>query len=98
MRVHERVCEIDERYSIVDFSLKSKSRSSKDMDGAYFAARNDLTVWTNVREGNSLLLEYNPDEDNRLANVTNLRHGLPKIYTLTAEAVHAEKHASQPRD
>ena len=36
MRVHERVCEVDDRFSVVDFSLKAKSRRSKDIDHAYF--------------------------------------------------------------
>jgi len=32
LRVHERVCEINDEFSIVDFSLKAKSRSCKDND------------------------------------------------------------------
>jgi hypothetical protein len=66
VRVHERVCEINDRFGVMDFSLKAKSRHSKDIDNAYFSARNDLSIWNNVRDGNTLLLEYNPDEDNRL--------------------------------
>ena len=88
MRTHERVCEIDDRFSVVDFSIKAKSRHCNDMDQAYFQTRNDLSMWTNVRDGNSLLLEYNPEEDNRLQSVSYLRHGLPKFYTLSPDAVH----------
>ena len=55
-------------------------------------------MWTNVRDGNTLLLEYNPDEDNRLQGVTFLRQGLPKFYSLTADAVHAERSKELPRD
>ena len=66
VRVHERACEINDRFGVMDFSLKAKSRHAKDIDNAYYAARNDLTIWNNVRDGNTLLLEYNPDEDNRL--------------------------------
>lgn len=73
VRVHERVCEINDTYGVMDFSLKAKSRHSKDIDNAYYSARNDLSVWNNVRDGNTLLLEYNPEEDNRLQNVTFLR-------------------------
>ena len=73
MRVHERVCEIDDRFGIMDFSLKAKSRHSKDIDSAYAQARADASVWTNVRDGNTLLLEYNQDEDNRLSGVSFLR-------------------------
>lgn len=68
------------------------------MDQAYFNSRNDLTIWTNVRDGNSLLLEYNPDEENRLHSVCNLRHGLPKFFTLSSDAVHPQKHATLPRN
>jgi len=82
----------------MDFSLKAKSRHSKDIDNAYFSARNDHSIWQNVRDGNTLLLEYNPDEDNRLANVTFLRQGLPKFFTLTADAVSEAKRALIPRD
>ena len=34
--MHERVCELDDKYSIVDFSLRAKSRHCKDIDHAYF--------------------------------------------------------------
>lgn len=93
VRVHERVCEINDKYGVMDFSLKAKSRHSKDIDNAYFSARNDHSIWQNVRDGNTLLLEYNPDEDNRLANVTFLRQGLPKFFTLTADSVSEAKRA-----
>ena len=98
MRTHERGCEIQDNFGIMDFSLKAKSRQCKDTDQAYFQQRQDSTVWTNVREGNSLLVEHNPDEDNRVSNVTFLRQGLPKIFNLSSDAVHSEKHASIPKD
>ena len=98
VRVHERVCELDERFGVLDFTIKARSRNSKDIEHAYFQAHNDLTVWTNVRDGNTLLLEYNPDEDNRLQGVTFLRQGLPKFFNLTADAVHAETSKVLPRD
>ena len=98
VRVHERVCEINDRFGVMDFSLKAKSRHSKDIENAYYAARNDLSIWNNVRDGNTLLLEYNPDEDNRLQNVTFLRQGLPKFFTLSADAVSQAKRATLPRD
>mmetsp|Transcript_27683 Transcript_27683/g.36964 ORF Transcript_27683/g.36964 Transcript_27683/m.36964 type:complete len:105 (+) Transcript_27683:375-689(+) len=98
MRVHERVCEIDDRYSVVDYSLKAKSRHCKDIDRAYFSTRNDLSILSNVRDGNSLLLEYNAEEDNRLQRVSILRQGLPKYFNLSSDAVHRENHACLPRD
>jgi len=97
-RQHERVCEIDPKFGILDFSLKANSRKSKDVDNSYFLARNNLEIWTNVKEGNTLLLEYNPDEDNRLKTVSFLRQGLPKFFTLTADAVSAAKRSVLPRD
>ncbi len=88
MRSHERVCELDDKFSVVDFSLKAKSRQCRDADSAYFDQRQDLSIWTNVREGNSLLLEHNLDEGNRVQSVAFLRQGLPKIFNLSSEAVH----------
>ena len=55
-------------------------------------------MWNNVRDGNTLLLEYNPDEDNRLQNVTFLRQGLPKFFNLSADAVSEAKRQVLPRD
>ena len=66
MRSCEQVCEIDEKYGVLDYSIKSKSRKLPELDRAYWQACNDLTVWTNVRVGNALLLEYDLDEDARL--------------------------------
>ena len=98
MRVHERVCEINDQYAVLDFSIKAKSRHCRDIDQAYFQARHDLSVWTNVRDGNSLLLELSHDEDNRVRNVSFLRQGLPKFFNLSPDAVHPEKHTQLPRD
>ena len=98
LRVHERVCELDDKYSVVDYSLRAKSRHCKDIDNAYFKSSGDLSTWMNVRDGNSLLLEYNADEDNRLSSVQFLRQGLPRFFNLTADAVSEEKHSSLPRD
>lgn len=36
MRTHERNCEIQDNFGIMDFSLKAKSRQCKDTDQAYF--------------------------------------------------------------
>ena len=36
VRLHERVCEIDDRYGVLDFTLKSRSRNTKDIEHAYF--------------------------------------------------------------
>ena len=55
-------------------------------------------MWTNVRDGNTLLLEYNPDEDNRLQNVTVLRQGLPKFYNLSADSITELKRKTLSRD
>ena len=44
-------------------------------------------MWTNVRIGNSLLLEYELDEDARLTSVVLLSHGLPNIFNLSLSSV-----------
>lgn len=98
MRSHERVCELEDKFSVVDFSLKAKSRQCKDLDSAYSQQRQDLSVWTNVREGNSLLLEHNQDEDNRVQKVSFLRQGLPKIFNLSSQAVHPSNNSILPKD
>ena len=51
-----------------------------------------------MRDGNTLLLENNPDEDYRLLNVTFLRQGLPKFFNLSADAVSEDKRSILPRD
>ena len=96
VRVHERACELDERYAILDFSLRSKTRHSKEIDNSYYLARNDPSIWNNVRDGNTLLIEYL--EENKVENVTFLRQGLPKFFSLTSDAVSEQRRSSLPRD
>ena len=73
IRVHERQCEFNQSFGVIDYSLKANSRSCRDNDHAYFSARHDLTVWNNVHDGNSLLIEYSEAEENQVENVTFLR-------------------------
>ena len=94
MRVHERVCETNDQFSIVDFSLKAKSRHCKHNDYAYFFARNDLSIWSNIRDGNSLLVKYAEDDGDQVESVTTLRCGLPRFFNLTADAVHPDRSAN----
>ena len=73
LRFCEQICEIDNKYGVLDFSIKAKSRTPHDIDIAYWQSRNELAVWSNIKIGNSLLLEYEIDEDARLCNVSLLR-------------------------
>ena len=98
MRSIEEICKLDDLFSLLDFNIKSNSRQSIDQDRAYFEARQDTTVWANVREGNTLLLEYEPDEDGRLKKATTLRLGLPKFYPLNFDAISETKRKLLPRD
>jgi hypothetical protein len=55
-------------------------------------------VWANVKEGNTLLLEYNQEEDGRLKDATTLRMGLPKFFTLNYDAISETKRKLLPRE
>ena len=96
VRQCEEMCKIDEAFSLIDYSIKAPSRLSEDLDRAYFDARQDLTVWSNVKEGNTLLLEHNMDEDGRLKRVSTLRTGLPKFYPLSFDAISETKRKLLP--
>lgn len=98
LRQVEQISELDEKFSILDFTLKAKSRSQRDVDHAFFQARHDLAVWANAKEGNALLLEYDLAAEARLERVSFLRQGLPRFYSLSAEAVSAEKRGQLARD
>lgn len=62
VRSCEEICKINEAFSLIDYSIKAGSRQSEDLDRAYFDVRQDPTVWANVKEGNTILLEYNTDD------------------------------------
>ena len=71
-RQHERVCEIDDKYSIIDFSLKANSRSCRDVEKAYYQARNQTETWPNIKEGNSLILEHSGEGENKQVSQVSL--------------------------
>ena len=48
----------------------------------------------NVRDGNSLLLKYCADEENKVESVTTLRCGLPRFFNLSADSVRSERFTS----
>ena len=75
---------------MIDFSIRATSGLTEDVERAYFEARQDLTVWANIREGNTLLLEKSEDES-KFKNVTTLRQGLPKFYLLNFDVVQENK-------
>ena len=87
VRSVEKTCEIDDKFGVLDFSIKSKNRKLNETDLNFFDYKDDLTVWANCRIGNSLLLEYDLDEDSRIVNVSLLRQGLSKMYNLHMDAI-----------
>ena len=98
VRLHERSCELDARFGILDFSLKVKTRDCKDIDQAFFGARKSSQTWTNIKDGNTMLIELNQDEDNRIQEVTILRQGMPRLLPISPEAFHTEKRSQMPRE
>lgn len=87
---HVRQCEeevkIDSNFNLIDFSIKATSSLADDIERAYFESREDLTVWANIKEGNTILLE-NSEDESRFKNVHTLRQGLPKFYPLLFDTV-----------
>ena len=69
---HVRQCEeevkIDSDFNLIDFSIKASSSLANDIERAYFESREDLTVWANIKEGNTILLE-NSEDESRFKNV-----------------------------
>ena len=72
VRQCEEECKFNDNFSLIDFSIRATSGLTDDVERAYFEARQDLTVWANIREGNTLLLEKSEDES-KFKNVTTLR-------------------------
>lgn len=98
VRAIEEDCKIDANFSLLDFNIKSQSRRTIDQDRAYFGARQDTTVWANIKEGNTLLLEYEPEEDGAMTDATTLRMGLPKFFALNYDAISETKRKLLPRE
>ena len=90
VRQCEEECKFNDNFSLIDFSIRATSGLTDDVERAYFEARQDLTVWANIREGNTLLIEKSEDES-KFKNVMTLRQGLPKFYLLNFDVVQENK-------
>ena len=56
VRQCEEECKFNDDFSLIDFSIRATSSLTEDVERAYFEARQDLTVYANIREGNTLLI------------------------------------------
>lgn len=77
---------------VVDYSIKS-GRTEEEVDSSYAAQKQDASVWTNIREGNTLLESYDPKDFSKLLSVSMIRQGLPKFFKLHLEAINQERNA-----
>ena len=80
---------------IRDFGIKA-GRSGIEHDKVYAKHPSDPTVWLNVRDGNSILESYNPDDYDELLSTEFIRRGLPKFFTLNHNFVSKDKRESSP--
>ena len=79
-------CKLDPSFMVVDYSIKS-GRTEEEVDSSYAAQKQDASVWTNIREGNTLLESYDPKDFSKLLSVSMIRQGLPKFFKLHLEAI-----------
>lgn len=71
---------------IVDYTIKN-GRKDTEIDSQYANEKQDASVWTNIREGNTLLESYDPKNFSKLLSVTMLRQGLPRFFKLHYDAI-----------
>jgi hypothetical protein len=84
-------CALNPAYMVIDFSLSGIQNPVNHMqeDKAYENYSKSLgrhTVWLNIRQGCSIVEQYDQNNFDKLIKTQVLRRGLPRVYELDEES------------